>query len=309
MTTRSFPTTSDLSANLNKFVRFTPGARTIELNLIAGTPCLGVLTRVYSVGATQYGVVTDGPDIQQVVAGGAFSASDSLSNDATGRAVKTSNLAGSVPLGVAVTAGVLAALAEFEPFSTDAQVGGLFGVLTSSVVDGATLTAAAAASMIPAANRVTVPANAFKVGQVLRVRASGRVSTVITTPGTMRFDLRYGGVVFWDSLAVLPDTVAAHVTVGWSLYIDLICRAAGATANFFGQGFLSTEDLLGVPATAPKGNLVAQLPWNAAPAVGANIDNTVAGVLDVFFTQTAATGSLICHEYVAELLPPGTLAP
>lgn len=170
--------------------------------------------------------------------------------------------------------------------------------LITSQIDGGTLTAAAAASCIPAAAKYTLPSNFFSsLGKQLLIRASGRVSTLITTPGTMRFDVRFGGTVVFDSLAILPDTVAAHTNVGWFLEILLTCRAIGTSANLMGQGMLTTEDLLGVPATAPKGVLSAILPWNSAPAVGTNFDSTTSQVVDMFFTQTVATGSLICHQY------------
>jgi len=57
------------------------------------------------------------------------------------------------------------------------------------------------------------------------------------------------------------------------------------------------EDILGVPATAPKGVLSAILPWNSAPAVGANFDSTVSQQIDFFFTQTVGTGSMTVHQY------------
>lgn len=169
--------------------------------------------------------------------------------------------------------------------------------LITSQVDGTTLTAAAAATAIPAAAKYTLPANFFSIGKQLLVRASGRISSVITTPGTARYDVRFGGTVVFDSLAILLDTVAAHVTVGWYLEILLTCRAIGATGNLIGQGKWTCEDLLGVPATAPKGVLTAILPWNSAPAVGNNFDTTTTQQIDFFFTQTVATGSMTVHQY------------
>jgi hypothetical protein len=169
--------------------------------------------------------------------------------------------------------------------------------LVTAQVDGPTLTAAAAATCIPAAAKITLPNNYFSIGKALRISASGRISSVITTPGTARFDIRLGGTVVCDGLAVLLDTVAAHTNVGWFLEFLLTCRAIGATGNFMGQGYWTCEDLLGVPATAPKGVLTAMLPWNAAPAVGGNVDTTTALSVDMFFTQTAATGSLTVHQY------------
>jgi hypothetical protein len=175
--------------------------------------------------------------------------------------------------------------------------------MVNSQVDGSTLTAAAAASCIPAAAKFTFPANFFDtIGKAIRVKASGRISSVITTPGTARFDLRLGGTVVFDGLAILLDTVAAHTNVGWMLEVVLTCRAIGSTANFMGQGTWTCEDILGVPATAPKGVLAAILPWNSAPAVGSNVDATTALQLDMQFTQTVATGSLTVHQYLVESL-------
>lgn len=174
--------------------------------------------------------------------------------------------------------------------------------LIASSIDGTTLTAAAAATAIPAAAKFTLPANFFEVGKQLRVRASGRISSLITTPGTARFDIRFGGTVVFDSLAILLDTVAAHVTVGWTLEITLTCRVIGAAASLLGQGTWTCEDILGVPATAPKGVLSAILPWNSAPAVGTTFDSAVSQQVDMFFTQTVATGSLTVHQYALDSL-------
>jgi len=168
----------------------------------------------------------------------------------------------------------------------------------TSQADGPTLSAAAAATAIPAAAKLTLPANFFRgLGQQLRIQACGRISSVITTPGTARFDVRFGSTVVFDGLAILLDTVAAHTNVGWWLEILLTCRSLGASAQLFGQGYWTCEDILGVPATAPKGVLSAMLPWNSAPALGNAFDSTIAQVVDFFFTQTVATGTLIVHQY------------
>lgn len=180
--------------------------------------------------------------------------------------------------------------------------------LVQSVTDGPPLTAAARASCIPTPNRIVLPNNYFYVGKALRFSLAGRISSVITTPGTARFDICMGSAgttIVFDSLAILLDTVAAHVNVPWVLEVELVCRAVGATTltTFFPSKALWTcEDILGVPATAPKGVLAAILPWNTAPVIGAGMDNTAASALDVFFTQTAATGSLTVHNYRVDAL-------
>lgn len=176
--------------------------------------------------------------------------------------------------------------------------------LISSQVDGPVLTAAAAATCLPPAAKFTLTNGFFQIGRVLRLTLRGRISSVITTPGTARFDVRLAGLVVFDSLAILLDTVAAHTNVPFKLEIMLTCRSIGngTVATVFGQGDFTCEDILGVPATAPKGVLTAMLPWNTAPAVGAGFDSTAANSVDVFFTQTAATGSMTVHQYTLEAM-------
>lgn len=178
---------------------------------------------------------------------------------------------------------------------------GYMETIVESQVDGAALVAAARASMIPAAAKFTIRPNYFdKIGKKMRMRATGRITSLITTPGTARYDIAFGAAIVFDGLAVLLDTVAAHTNVGWWLEIELTCRAIGTTGNVMGQGIWVCEDILGVPATAPKGVLTAILPWNSAPAVGANFDTTAQQTIDAGFTQTAATGSMTCHQYCVE---------
>jgi hypothetical protein len=168
--------------------------------------------------------------------------------------------------------------------------------------DGTAVTAASATSCIPAAAKITFPPNYFYIGRALRIKAAGKISSVITTPGTARYDVRIGGTVVFDGLAVLLDSVAAHTNVGWWLEILLTCRAigSGSSTTFMGHGTWTSENILGVPATAPKGVLTAMLPWNSAPAVGTGIDNTTSNTLDLFFTQTVATGSMTLQQYSVE---------
>lgn len=184
----------------------------------------------------------------------------------------------------------------------------LFGKTCQEVVsvaqsDGTAITAAAATTLLPSHAKFTFPANTFsQLGQQLMITASGRISSVITTPGTARFDFRLGGTVVFDGLAILLDSVAAHTNVGWMLQILLTLEVVGSAAKFFGQGFWMCEDILGVPATAPKGVLSAILPWNSAPAQGTAFDATTSLQADLFFTQTVATGSVTLHQYSLALL-------
>mgnify|MGYP001559815439 CR=1 FL=1 len=176
-------------------------------------------------------------------------------------------------------------------------------VLVESAAAGTAITAASETSMIPAAQKYTLPANYFyRIGQMMKITACGIISSVITTPGTARFKVKFGATIAFDGLAVLLDSVAAHTNVGWWLDIWLQLTTTGTSAALFGWGRWTCEDILGVPATAPKGCLTAFLPWNSAPAAGATWDSTATQVIDLTFTQTAASGSLQCQSYVVESL-------
>lgn len=173
------------------------------------------------------------------------------------------------------------------------------GPIIASQLDGAALTAAAAASMLPAQAKAVLPAGFFdRVGKQMLIRASGRISNVVTTPGTARFDVRMDSTVVADTNAINLNIVA-KTNVGWWLEMVLTARAVGSAGNLMMQGMWQSESVIGSPAATAGGNGSVLLPYNAAPAAGANFDTTVAHVLDLFFTQTVATGSLTCHQYAA----------
>lgn len=164
-------------------------------------------------------------------------------------------------------------------------------------VDGPTLTAAAAASCIDPSAVITLPNNFWKRGKKVHIIAQGRISCVITTPGTARFDIRLGGTVIFDT-AALNLNVVAKTTVPWWLEIDLTCRASGSgtNANIMGQAIFQSEAVVGSPANTAGGNGSLLGPVGA-PTVGAGFNSTSALSLDMFFTQNVGTGSFTCHQY------------
>jgi hypothetical protein len=177
--------------------------------------------------------------------------------------------------------------------------------LVTAQVDGTALTAAARNSAIPAAALFTLPPNFFDVaGKTLHIKASGRISTVITTPGDARFDVNFldsaaANAIVFDGLAVKLETVTAYTNHNWWLEIWLTCRAVGVTGNLFGQGLYTAVNVFENNALGalPRGSMTATLPFNTAPAVGANFNTTLAQQVDLRFTQTVATGSLTLHQY------------
>lgn len=176
-------------------------------------------------------------------------------------------------------------------------------LISVAQVDGPTLTAAAAAQCIPPNAKVTLPNNFFTIGKMLKITASGRISNVVTTPGTARFDVRIGGIIVFDSLAMNLNIVA-KTNVGWLLELLLTCRAVGSGTGttLMGQGRFTSEAVIASPLPTVGGSGSLILPVGAAPAVGNGFDNTAANALDMFFTQTVATGSMTLHQYAVESL-------
>jgi hypothetical protein len=179
-------------------------------------------------------------------------------------------------------------------------------VIVSSYTDGPTLTGAARASCIPTADRKTLPNNLFYPGRAIRILLSGRISCAVTTPGTARFDICMGAAgttIVFDTLA-LNLNVVAKTTVPWWLDVVLVCRAVGngtGTTFFPVSGCFQSEAVVGSPLPTVGSNGSLNVPVGT-PAVGAGMDNNAASILDVFFTQTVATGSMTVHGYIVEVL-------
>lgn len=183
--------------------------------------------------------------------------------------------------------------------------------LAALQVDGPALTGTAAASLLgtatnaSAAAKFTLPANFFGpdgVGKVLRVALKGRISNIVTTPGTLTIDVRMGptsNIIVFNGGAFSLNVVA-KTNVTFICDILLTCRAVGpgTLANLMGIGQFQSESVVGAAAgTTVAANLPA-----SAPAVGTGFDSTVAMVVDVFGTFSLTGNSLTVHEYTLESL-------
>lgn len=162
---------------------------------------------------------------------------------------------------------------------------------------GSALTAAAAASMLDPSAKLTFPANVLKVADVIRIQARGIISNVITTPGTARFDVRMGATVIFDTGA-LNLNVVAKTNVPWTLELDLLIRSYGASTatQSWGQGTFTSEAVIGSPLPSVGGNGVLNVPVSGI-ALSTGWDSTISNVVDSFFTQTVATGSMTCESF------------
>jgi hypothetical protein len=178
-------------------------------------------------------------------------------------------------------------------------------VIAGGAVAGPALSAASAASCIPTPSRIVLPTNYFQIGDQLHIEVFGQISCAVTTPGTARFDVRMGpsGTIVVFDTGALNLNVVAKTNVPFWLEIWLTLRAVGAgtASNFMGIAELTSEALVGAPANSAGGNGSLLAPVGA-PGVGTGFDNTAANVIDMFFTQTVATGSMTVQNYMVESL-------
>lgn len=171
--------------------------------------------------------------------------------------------------------------------------------LIAAQVSGSALSASTSAtSLLPAQAKLTLPANYFDyIGRTLRVRAAGRISNIVTTPGTFTLDLRLGATVVFNGGAMQLSTTA-HTNVPWWWEVFLTVRATGSTANFMGQGVCFSQAVNVSGADATTGHSLLMTP-NTAPAVGNNFDSTAALQLDLFgtFSVSDAANAATLHQY------------
>lgn len=179
-------------------------------------------------------------------------------------------------------------------------------VLISQQVDGTALTnSTTEAVILPGQAVYTLPANYLTyAGQALRIRAMGRISNVVTTPGTLTFRVRFGGTGITGIIVATSQAIALNTTaktnVTWILDWDLTVRTVGAstTATFMHSGAWQSESVVGAASgVANAVNIPA-----SAPAVGTGFDSTTANqiYLTAQFSVLTATTSLQTHSYKLE---------
>lgn len=180
---------------------------------------------------------------------------------------------------------------------------GFWKTLNTLQAPGTAITAASRTSMTVGSTqaRFTLPANELKnPGDQLRVWASGIISTVITTPGTARFDLAMATTAKLDTTA-MPLNIVARTNVPWVLDLTATIVIPGTAATWNWTGVWLSDDMINTALQAtgpgPGGTMV---PYSGtatgASTAGTTFDSTVSQLLDLYFTQTAATGSITLQQ-------------
>ncbi len=163
-----------------------------------------------------------------------------------------------------------------------------------------------AKTVINAQALASLPVGFWSVGKTIRVRVAGGVGTLVTTPGTIVFQVMIGSAIAFTT-GVIQLNATAHTNIPFELEVLLTCRAlgAGTSANCMGQG-----RVFGIMFTPTAGQTdganshAMMLAPNTAPAVGAGFDSTVATVLDLFcgFSVSSGSNTIKIEQYVVECL-------
>lgn len=171
--------------------------------------------------------------------------------------------------------------------------------LITSIADSTALTASTTrTTILPSAAIYTLPANFFYVGRKIRIVAHGRVSNIVTTPGTLLLDIGIGAVVAANGGAMALNIVA-KTNVPWVLTWDLTCRSVGSgtSTTLMHQGTWTSESVIASPLPTVGGASSHMLP-NATPAVGTGFDGTVSNTINLFGTWSLNNAnSILTHQY------------
>ncbi len=139
-----------------------------------------------------------------------------------------------------------------------------------------------AKSVINAQALYTLKANSLYIGKAFRATILAGLSNIVTTPGTIVFQLMIGAVIAFTTGNIQLNATAHTLLPVW-IEVILTCRAvgSGANANFMGmgrvQGIQPTLTAAQVDAVNTGGVFSAPA---TAPAVGTGFDSTVDNVLD-----------------------------
>ncbi len=150
----------------------------------------------------------------------------------------------------------------------------------------------------------TAPPNYFYVGQRLRVRASGSISNIVTTPGLINFQVKIGSVAAFDT-GTMQMNATAHTTLPFWLDIEMTIRSvgSGSAATLIGQSIFTYK---GITFTAAQTDDAQDMPTllapATAPAAGTGFDSTIANIVDFWcgFTIAASGNQIQVQQYGLE---------
>jgi hypothetical protein len=154
---------------------------------------------------------------------------------------------------------------------------------------------------------VPLPANFWYIGRKMRISFKGGISSLVTTPGLMNFQVKMGptaNIAVFDS-GNIQLNATAHVNLPFWAEIELTCRAigSGTSANLMGLGnFTGRMFTLTAAQTDDAQGMQTVLSPQTAMAVGTGFDSTTASILDLWvgFTISNAANGIQIQTYSVE---------
>lgn len=167
--------------------------------------------------------------------------------------------------------------------------GGFWESLVSAGEAGNALTGTSEASIIPPSSRTQYTQAPYfdALGEFVKMRLAGIISTVGSAPGTLTFNVKIGSVKVWTQAT--PTLAASLASKSWVLELLLSQYALGATSALRGIGVLSCDGIV-------TGKQVILLP-DTSPANGSTFDSAVPALLDVTGQFSVTGNSLTVQQY------------
>lgn len=158
-----------------------------------------------------------------------------------------------------------------------------------------------AKTVINASDLRTLPADFFELGRNLDFEIQGSISNIITTPGTITFQVMLGAVISFTTGAIQLNA-AAHTNLPFWLDIRLTCRSVGSgtSATLEGQGKVSGVMFTSTAAQVDGVNTMTTLLVPAtAPGVGTGFASTTSQQVDFFtgFSISDAGNNVTIRQY------------
>lgn len=166
--------------------------------------------------------------------------------------------------------------------------------LAWATASGTAVTATTEAVLFP---NVTIPGNYMQDGRAVELFIFGQFSNIVTTPGTVVFKIRWGGVAgtVIAQTAAIQLNAAAQTNQMFSIEALLQTRSNGATGTIMGTG-VTTMSVEGTTAPHFMGSAGA-----ASPAV-ATVDLTADTALSVTAVFSLTGNSAQGLNYVLKAL-------
>ena len=161
-----------------------------------------------------------------------------------------------------------------------------------------------ATTILPQTALCTIPAGTLQIGSTIKTTVRGRISTVVTTPGTITFAHMMGGVAA-SAYGACALNVNAQTNASFELILISTLRQIGPATNvalFISTATFTSRAVIGSAAAGVGGAGVLVLP-DTAITTGGNINVNIAFTVDVFATWSvlSASNSIQVHQAFTEL--------